>query len=246
MTKHFLQGLSATERDELREGLRAAEAERMQVVRDLGSVPDVVGPAPVNAPARGPVVTFSEVKAYPKGDGDFEFKAAGHAGRRGMRRADAFDVMAARSRSGSPLSEGQVAMGRHYAQLFERHSAGGVKCSSLEASSGGGSGGSFMDAMLRTSRELDRLRERIGDVVVLEVRRDGARRVLMARQVVDAVALEGLTVAQLLRRDGWSVGGSNSRKVMDGLRLALERMEGRRRRSVSVLHVGSRSRMPWE
>ncbi|WP_273687073.1 hypothetical protein [Ketogulonicigenium vulgare] len=157
-----------------------------------------------------------------------------------MKVADVFDLMALQAgrRGGAlALTPTQIAMARTYSALVERHEAGGIKCSSAEAGGGGGGGGSadsFTQARLDASRELDRIRARIGDGVALEVRRrrkvdDKAVTVksqITDRQLVDAVCLADQSLASLLRSHGWSPDAATRGSLIAALGAALDRMAG--------------------
>ncbi len=127
-----------------------SEAARLAAIKARGNVPEICGDAIPEAPARGAFRVFEPEGLYPDGQGGFEAKHAGYRGRSAIQRADVFDIMAAkaaRHKKPSPLSPGQVAIGRHYRDLVERHACAGLKCSSIEASrsSGSGRGGDFID-----------------------------------------------------------------------------------------------------
>jgi hypothetical protein len=226
------------------------EQARMAEVRAMGFVPQEVGPQIPVAPARGPVRMLDMVAAYPKGDDDFEMKAAGFLGRKTLQRADSFDVMAAkaaRHRKPSPFSPAQVAMGRFYRDLVEKHECAGVKCSSLESLSqrSGGSGSDYMDAVLRDRARIDVLRRRIGSGSAMVVRRirpsdRGSRVTIMDRRLVDIVCLEDGTITDVLRKHGWGDDAKLRRALQQALAAVLDRMMGPVRRGrVSVAHFGS-------
>jgi hypothetical protein len=147
-----------------------------------------------------------------------------------------FDVMAAkaaRHNKASPLSAGQVAMGRHYRDLVERHACAGLKCSSIEVirTGGGGLGGDFMDAVLRDREEIEHLRCRIGTGSAMVVRRirpsqRGSRGSISDRRLVDMVCLEDRALNDVLKTHGWSVYGETSQAVVKALGQALARMRG--------------------
>lgn len=246
------QDLTAEERAslgacELRALQAEAEAMRIEAVRAAGAVPETCGPAIPVAPARGPVRVFTATALYPKGTEEFEMKPAGFRGRQTMAVADAFDVMAARARSngkGDPFTPGQVAMGRHYAALVESHSAGGVKCSSIEGTGGGtGNGGDFMDAYLREGQELAAIRRKIGTGAAMVVRRQrpskrGSRRTITDRALVDLVCVGGKTLAEVLDAHGWAKKGEAVAALRIALADALDRMQGpKRSRGVEVIRT---------
>jgi len=229
------------------------EAARIAEVKAMGHVPKEVGPMVPEAPARGPVRMFDATKLYPKGEADYEAKPAGWKGRKTLQRADVFDVMlhkakaahtraVAKARNAGkpeeewpvfvpPLSFGQMSMGRFYRDLTEKHTCAGVKCSSLESlsQSGGGTGGEFMDAVLRDRMRLDALHRRIGSGIAKEVRRirpseTGSRATIMDRRLVDMVCLEDQNISDVLRAHGWVKDGQAAQsKHIKALRVALSK-----------------------
>lgn len=231
------------------------EHARLAEVRAMGFVPSEVGPEIPVAPARGPVRMLDMMTSYPKGDDEFEMKAAGFLGRKTLQRADSFDVMAAkaaRHKRASPFSPAQVAMGRFYRDLVEKHECAGVKCSSLEGLSrgGGGSGGDFMDAVLRDRDRIDVLRKRIGTGSAMVVRRkrptdQRSRASIMDRRLVDIVCIEDGSITDVLRAHGWVREGESAqskhiKSLQVALREALDRMMGPvRRGGASAAHFGS-------
>ena len=226
------------------------EHARVAEVRAMGFVPSAVGQEVPVAPARGPVRMLDMMAFYPKGDDGFEMRAAGFLGRKTLQRADSFDVMAAkaaRHKKPSPFSPAQVAMGRFYRDLVERHESAGVKCSSLESLSqrSAGSGSDFMDAVLRDREHITVLRQRIGSGSAMVVRRNrpshrGSRVTIMDRRLVDIVCLEDGTITDVLRAHGWAVNADLVKALNRGLSEVLDRMMGPvRRSSASVAHFGT-------
>ncbi|PIE15165.1 MAG: hypothetical protein CSA68_07385 [Rhodobacterales bacterium] len=226
------------------------EVARLAEVRAMGVVPSEVGPEIPVAPARGPVRMSEMMSAYPKGDNGFEMKAAGFLGRKTLQLADSFDVMAARAarhKKPAPFTAAQVAMGRFYRDLVERHESAGVKCSSLESLShrSGGGGSDFMDAVLRDRERIGVLRQRIGSGSAMVVRRrrssDKGRRVaIMDRRLVDIVCLEDGTITDVLDKHGWGDDAKLRIALQQALAAVLDRMMGPvRRGGASVAHFGS-------
>lgn len=215
---------------------KAEEAARIAAAKARGVVPDACGPEIPEAPARGAFRLVQQQKLYPGGKDGFEAKDAGFLGRAAICNADVFDRMAAsaaRARKAPPLTPGQIAMGRHYRDLVERHDCAGLKCSSVEATRSGGSGqgGGFMDAVLRDREEIDRLRRRVGSGVAMEVRRvrpsaRGTRAAILDQWLVDMVCLEDKALSDVLRAHGWSVYGDPLRAAGRALAAALDRMAG--------------------
>ena len=224
---------------------------RLAEVRALGFVPAEVGPEIPTAPARGPVRMVDMMASYPKGDDGFEVKPAGFLGRKTLRLADSFDVMAAkaaRHKKPAPFTPAQVAMGRFYRDLVERHESAGVKCSSLESLSqrgGGGRGSDYIDAVLRDRDQISALRKRIGVGSAMVVRRirpsgHGSRISITDQRLVDIVCLEDGTITDVLRKHGWAVNADLVKALNRGLAEVLDRMMGPvHRRGASVAHFGS-------
>lgn len=211
------------------------EAARIEAVKARGQVPSICGDEIPEAPARGPFKVFQPVSLYPTGEDEFQAAPSGYRGRSAMRCADTFDVMAAsaaRRKRPAPFTPGQVAMGRHYRDLVERHACAGLQCSSIEAvrSGGSGQGGAFMDAVLRDREEIGRLRRQIGDGAAMLIRRvrpskRGTRTTIMTRRLVDMICLEDKTATDVLRSHGWSVCGANVSTVQRVLADVLDRMQ---------------------
>ena len=93
------------------------------------------------------------MRLFPDGENDWKARPSCYRVRSAMQRADVFDVMMAKAASNgkpAPFTRAQVAAGRYYRDLVERHACAGIRCSSVEAlRSGGGDSGSFIDAVLR-------------------------------------------------------------------------------------------------
>jgi hypothetical protein len=212
------------------------EAARIAEIKARSAVPEICGDAIPQAPGRGGFRVFEPQALYPDAEGGFEAKPAGYRGRSAIQRADVFDVMAAkaaRHKKASPLTPGQVAIGRYYRDLVERHTCAGLKCSSIEVvrSGSGGRGGDFMDAVLRDREDIERLRRRIGSGSAMVVRRirpstRGSRTSIFDLRIVDMVCLEDRALGDVLKAHGWSVYGATSQAVAKALGLALERMRG--------------------
>ena len=226
----------------------AAEQERIDQVRGMGSVPDECGPEIPVAPARGPVRMFDPVALYPKGDDDFEMKPAGYQGRKALKRGDVFDVMAAtaaRAKKDAPFTASQVNIGRVYGGLVQKLESEGVKLSSLEGRvSGGGNGGrDFMDARLARLDRVARMRARIGDGSALVVRRNrpsqrGSRASILDRDLVYGVCVKDQSLAGVLKAHGWAYKSSLVEDLRVALAAALDRMNGPRRRSgIQTIHM---------
>ncbi|MDF2140847.1 hypothetical protein [Paenirhodobacter sp. CAU 1674] len=216
-----------------------AEDQRVADLKAAAMPPASCGPAIQPAPARGAFWVFQPVELMPKGVDGWEAHPAGYRGRDALAAADVFDAMmeSARRRGDKvpPLTPGQIAIGRHYRNLVERHDSGGIKLSSLEAGRSGSGGGArdIMDVRLSEARELDTLRKRIGAGVAMEVRRvrpskrgGAARGIIMDRALVDAVCLGGLTFSEVLRSYGWACKGEHRDSLRGALSAALDRMQG--------------------
>jgi hypothetical protein len=126
----------------------------------------------------------------------------------------------------------QVEAGRAYARLYERCAAEGVRCSSPEARISGGTGQSgrdWIDGVIARGRMLAVIQAAIGDGVALAPRNarahaDRGRRVIRVRQLVDAVCVEGQTIAAVLRANGWGYGRPAPEQLLKALTDALDRM----------------------
>lgn len=198
----------------------------------LAMPPERCGPAMIAQPARGPMIATAPKGVVPDGAEGWKVEHVGYRGRDVARAADAFDLMEAQARRAARNSDAghvslftpvQVAVGRRYAMLVERHEASGVRCSSVEAQRGGGSGGgSFIDTVIHEGDVIRAMRRAIGDGASLAVRRirpsvRGSRVGIRDRALVDAVCLRGETVSDVLEAHCWALGV----KVRDAARQAL-------------------------
>lgn len=217
-----------------------AERQRITSILSAASAPAECGGRIIPAPARGPFRVEPQTQLLPQGEDAWVQADAGFAGWRPIRAVDAFDrilLSAMRAGLAAPLSPGQVAMGRRYRALVERHDAGGVRCTDLVGAVTGeaGSGADFMDAYLAAGRELSSIRARIGSGAAMAVRRvrpsvrgGAGRRNIPDRVLVDAVCLADHMPGDVLRAHGWAVKGDTRRAVTEALCAALDRMIGYR------------------
>lgn len=215
-----------------------APAARVEVVKASGAAPVGVGEHIVPcAPARGPVERFTPREVVRTDAGNYRAVRTGKTD--ALRRSDAFDVMEvqaarrAKSRNrahGRLFTMAQVFAGREYASLAEKHSAVGVKCSSVEGMSRGSGGGSYMDAVVAEGRRLERMRAAIGGDWAKEPRRvaphGDRRRAIRVRMLVDLVCIEGATISQVLDRFGWSRKTAHIDELRGHLCAALDRLHG--------------------
>lgn len=211
--------------------------ERIWAMKASALPPESCGQDIAASIARGPFAVFQAVEMIPDEKSARGFKAApnGYRGRDSLRAVDVFDRMGAyakRAKKEPPLTQGQIAIARHYRDLTERHDAGGMKLASLEGRTGGdGSGRDFMDAFLAEGRELTALHRRIGVGVAMEVRRvrpsarGAGAGIITDRALVDAVCLGDKTPAEVLRSFGWSEKGQHRDMLRAALRDALDRMQ---------------------
>ncbi|MBN8291040.1 hypothetical protein JI664_03590 [Rhodobacter sp. NTK016B] len=187
------------------------------------------------APARGAEAVSRERLAsgpgYVRGEDDDGLR---------FRRADVFDRMewaAQRARVDFFLTPGQVSAGRRYGYLVERVASGLSARSTLSAllPQGGAGGGelSAMDYHLDAARQLDRAVIAIGRGVAKPVRRvrpsdrgGPDRKAITDRALVDAVALHGEPLDNVLRAHGWGVKGASRAALQVALAEALERLRG--------------------
>ena len=138
-----------------------------------------------------------------------------------------------------PFTSGQISVARAYRDLVEWREGSPLRCSDLNGSTGGGGGaGLYIDSYIENGRWLDVLRARIGEVVVMDIRRHmdrgNARRAVTARVAVDLVVLSGLDLSAVLTRHGWAAKGTNRDALRSGLCSALDRMSGPIRSGVQV------------
>lgn len=230
------------------------EADRLDLVRQAGLPPEACGPELPVSPAAGGYRVFDVLQAYPDGEDGTVLRPGGFQGRKTAARADAFDRMRAqaeRRRAVAPFTAEQVHAGRRYAALAQYVDGGAMKGS---WPSGGGHGGSqegFTDHRLMLSRDLERIRKRIGPGVVLSIRRirpsarasGAARRPITDRALVDQVCLNEMTISEALAAHGWSVKSDHIGAAMRALAQALDRMLGPGpMRGVVALHVGPKAK----
>ncbi|WOI35027.1 hypothetical protein R1T40_09975 [Tritonibacter scottomollicae] len=210
-----------------------AEVDRIAAVKARGQVPEICGDAIPEGPARGAIRVFQPMSLFPDGKNDWVARPSGYRGRSAVQRADVFDVMTAKAVSNgkpAPFTREQVAAGRYYRDLVERHACAGVRCSSVEAlRSGDGGSASFIDAVLRDREEIERIRRRIGTSTAMAVRKirpskRGSRVNIADRRLVDMVCLEDKPISAVLRAHGWSVQGLTSGALRQALAEALGRM----------------------
>lgn len=201
-----------------------AEASRCTALRAGAVPPAACGPDMPAAIARGTIEAFTPMRMV-RGSSERQVPD-GWLGRDAARARDVFD------RIGDGLTHGQIAMAREYREMTERHAAGSLRCSSLEAGrAGGGDAGGFIDAFLDVGARLRGLHRRIGDGVALEVRRvrpsdRGARRAVRDRVLVDMVCLGDRTLDAVLGAHGWAVKGDARAALRVALAAALDRMQG--------------------
>lgn len=211
-----------------------ADAERLAGFKAAHTLPNTMGAVDF-APARGPLRAVADLELS---RGGLQRQVGGH-----WVRADVFDAMAVSARKShdragtglafvAPFSPAQVDIARRYAALTERHSAGGMRCASLEAGRGGSGGGSFIDAYLAEGAALDAMHHAIGSGVAMRVRRvrpsaRGAGRcgLISDRVLVDAVCLMQRPLSAVLKAHGWSAFGDNRAVLRAAMGAALDRMQ---------------------
>lgn len=221
---------------------REEKAERDKAARDgldriiaNATPPERCGPEIIAQPARGPMVVVSPMGLIPDGKEGWKRAHVGYRGRDHVRAADAFDRMEAKARgkggeAAQLFTEAQKGAGRRYAMLAERHAAAGMRCSSVEAQRGGGSGGgSFIDSVVHEGDLIRAMRAAVGggsSLVVRRIRRSkrGSRVGIADLALVDAVCLSGQTVSEVLRAHGWAIKGETVKACCAALCAALDRM----------------------
>jgi hypothetical protein len=228
-----------------------SEVERRDAIISAATAPEICGPDIPVSPARGAFATFQPRRIVPgsagtavpdgyRGHGELRHRSA-------LRSADVFDAMEQEAlrrhqKKGDdggpftpPLTPGQVTMGRIYRNLVEDHDGKGVKCASLEASSGGGGSGSFIDTFVAQGIAIERIRARIGLGMAMQVRRirpskrgEGQLGNILDRHLVDMVCLGNRSLTDVLRAHGWSVKAPHLAALRTALAGALDRMQGYR------------------
>lgn len=198
---------------------------RCAAILSHAAAPEACGPDYIAAPAAGPRKVV-RLERMVHGSSE-RVTDAGWQGRSTVARADVFDAMlreAERRGAARPLSAGQIEIGRRYRALVERHSAGGVRCASLEAEVRGPGGGAFIDAHIAIGDEIEALRRRVGQGVALRVQRGAGRRSVTFRALVDDVCLADRTLNGVLRRHGWAPDGTHRAALRRALAGSLDRM----------------------
>ena len=203
----------------------ADEAARVAAILAAATPPASCGPEIPVAPAFGAYRVFQPMELL---QGGLQ-RPSGFAGRNAIVRADVFDAMKA-----GAFTSSQIDMARHYRDLTERHTAGGMRCASLEAGRGGGGSGEFIVAYVKEGQVLASLHRRIGPGAALVVRRirpsarGGAAGIILDRDLVDRVCLGQQTLSQVLRGFGWSEAKKHRDALRTALAGALDRMQGYR------------------
>jgi hypothetical protein len=209
-----------------------SEADRMADLKAQAVAPESCGPDMPMAPARGKLVAVEPMAMQMTEEGPVPVHT-GWRGRDAARAQDVWDEMATQAlRAGGdePFSRAQVAAGRAYGALVERHEARGLRGVSVEtmmAGRGGPGGGGLSEAVLAEGRRLALLRRQIGDDVALEVQRVSrrARGVVTVRALVDGLCLHGVALGRQLRLAGWSDRNADVMTTARGaVAAALDRM----------------------
>ncbi|SDE90509.1 hypothetical protein [Limimaricola pyoseonensis] len=231
MSQHFsLLGLTArpvTGKDRLSD-----EVDRVQALLAQAQPPADCSPEIHAAPGRGPMRVLRQYETVMTQSG-LRTRRATAEGFHPAATVDAFDRMELQARrrdpEGQPLfTVAQVEAGRTYAALVERVEAAGVRCSSIEGQDRAGDGSaSWIDALIHDIQRYRGMLRAIGDEVVLTPQRrraDDPRRTIRARQLVDAVCIEGRTSAEVRKAQGWGNARSANAALIDGLTGALDRL----------------------
>jgi len=231
MSQHFsLLGLTAravTGKDRLSE-----EVDRVRALLSQAQPPVECSPEIPVAPGRGPMRVLRQYETVMTPSGLRTRRATGD-GFHPAATVDAFDRMELQARRRDPegsalFTVAQVEAGRVYAALAERVDAAGVKCSSIEGQTKAGDGsGSWIDAVIHDIQRYRRMLRAIGDEVVLAPQRrraDDPRRTIRARQLVDAVCIEGKTLREVRNDHGWGNARTANAALTDGLSAVLDRL----------------------
>lgn len=197
--------------------------------------PPLVSPEIIPAPARGYVEIQrpTEVLMTPSGPRVHNATADGFHPVRVEDALGGMDREARKSGTAKPdLFTGlQRDTARAYATLHERVQSAGVRCSSVEALGGGGSGGgSFIDAVIADHARLARMQAAIGDGLVLiprnaQAHADRPRSAIRVADLVDQVCLAGRSLSAVLQAHGWGRQTPQLRTLRLALCGALDRMQ---------------------
>lgn len=160
----------------------ASERARLAAIIARATLAEGCGSAIPVATARGPqgAEVPHVVMPDPGSEDGYKVERTGWRGFKAARALDIFDDLERQASSRkdkdghpgkSPFSKGQVAVARRYRDLVERHSAGGVRCASLEArrGSGPGGGGEFIDAFISEGDAIAWLQHRIKALMEAEL-----------------------------------------------------------------------------
>ncbi|SCY61776.1 hypothetical protein [Paracoccus tibetensis] len=228
----------------------ALEAARLRDIMRRAMPAEGCGPGIPAAPARGPTraVTPNVVMPDASTKSGYKVEATGWRGFKAARAIDIFDDLERRELARAqkekrepalPFSREQVDIARRYRDLVEMHTAGGMKCASIETRTDGVGGGSgeFIDAYLWVGLQIKNLQQRIGSGAAMVVRRVRPSKrgkptasVILDRQLVDAVCLHGKSFRDVLKAHGWSDDGKNTAALLAALTASLSRMANRGRK----------------
>lgn len=202
-----------------------AEARRVADVMARAAVPSMASPEIVAAPARGAMRLAPQFVDVATASG-FRRRRDTVDGFHPVARVDAFDVMALaaarRGGAGPIFTVAQVDAGRAYAALAERVAAEGMRASTMADRVSGGGGRDWIDGVIARSARLARMRAAIPVDLVDGVGCDGLR----VRSVVDGVCLGGMTVGQLLRKQGVAVWAERRQAALRALVRGLDAIYG--------------------
>lgn len=210
-----------------------AEARQVRAMLDEATPPEAMRVAPV-APARGPQQLVPNFTVT--GGGMRRIEGAHWQGLSPLAAAVAQARLRHEARNPDapfvpPFNPAQVQVAEDYAALVEWREGSPLRCLSLDgARSGGGGSGLFIDSYIDQGKWLAKLRQRIGDGVAMDVRRQmdrgNARRRITVRAAVDMLCLEGVPVKAILRRFGWVGNMRECRELRTAICAALDRMQG--------------------
>lgn len=130
----------------------------------------------------------------------------------------------------APFTPSQISVARSYRDLVEWREGSPMRGANLLGTGGGGGSGEFIDSYIANGDWLAELHKRIGDVVVMDIRRHmdrgNARRPITARVAIDTVVLGGAVLSAVLSANGWTASTLHLKALRHGLCAALDRMAG--------------------